>query len=223
MPAWSERKVEGLGGAPGGRRVGRPANGGIGFWRGARPRLRRKGAGGCAPYCWVVLLVSDFDELKRRVKKVFTLCPKDTEPSRTLSHAFFAWGFAASPASLILSPATSAPPTTVLPTPFAVSATPCPICLPPLSTCWVPSLTLESSAAEVGGAPSSPSIHSMTVAVAMVFIAWILPGIVALPVSKDRNAHASGASRPEAREIAQIRSIAGAKDELAGRVSWVRT
>src|SRR5215470_12110253 len=177
MPAWSERKVEGLGGAPGGRRVGRPANGGIGFWRGARPRLRRKGAGGNCPYCWVVLLVSDFDELKRRVKKVFTLCPKDTEPSRTLSQAFFAWGLAASPASLILSPATSAPPTTVLPTPFAVSSTPCPICLPPLWTCWVPSLTLESSA-EVGGAPSSPSINSMIVAVVMVFIAWILLGLL---------------------------------------------
>src|ERR1700730_18548039 len=62
--------------------------------------------------------------LKSRVKNVFTLCPKFTEPSRTFSHAFLASGLAASPASLIFSPATSAPPTTVLPTPFAVSTTP---------------------------------------------------------------------------------------------------
>src|SRR5215472_13520399 len=38
MPAWSERKVDDLEGAPGGRRVERPANGAVGFWRSARPR-----------------------------------------------------------------------------------------------------------------------------------------------------------------------------------------
>src|SRR5262245_8523025 len=192
MPAWSERKVEDLGGAPEGDAGRAPGDRSDRRLAQCPPApLGEGGAGGRAPYCSVVPLVSDFDELNRRVKKVFTLCPKDTEPSGTLFQAFFASGLAASPASLILSPATSAPPTTVLPTPFAVSATPCPICLPPLSTCWVPSLILESSAAEVGAAPSSPSINSMTVAVAMVFIAWILPRIVALPVYKDRNAHAS--------------------------------
>src|SRR5215471_13081937 len=178
MPAWGERKVEDLGGASEGNAGRAPGERSDRRLAQCPPAPLTEGRGRASPYCRVVLLVSDFDELKRRVKKVFTLCPKDTEPSRTLSQAFFAWGFAASPASLILSPATSAPPTTVLPTPFAVSATPCPICLPPLSTCWVPSLTLESSAAEVGGAPSSPSINIMAVAVAMVFIAWILPGIV---------------------------------------------
>src|SRR5262245_28658940 len=207
MPAWSERKVEDLGGAPA-RDAGRAPGDGGDRLLAQCPPAPLAGAGGRAPYCSVVLLVSDFDELKRRVKKVFTLCPKDTEPSRTLSQAFFASGLAALPASLILSPATSAPPTTVLPTPFAVSATPCPICLPPLSTCWVPSFTLESSAAEVGAAPSSPSINSMAVAVAMVFIAWILPWIVALPIFKDRNAHASVAGRPKlgkSRKSGQLR------------------
>src|SRR4030095_176116 len=64
------------------------------------------------------------DLSKSVVKKVFTLRPKDTVPSRTLSHALVALGLAASPASLIFSPATSAPPVTVLPTPLAVSSTP---------------------------------------------------------------------------------------------------
>ncbi len=72
-----------------------------------------------------VLISLRLGELSKRVvKNVFTLRPKETVPSRTLSHAFVALGLAASPASLIFSPATSAPPTTVLPTPFAVSTTP---------------------------------------------------------------------------------------------------
>src|SRR5215475_15548011 len=45
-----------------------------------------------------------------------------------------------------------------------------PICLPPLWTCSLPSFTLESSAAEAEPAPSTPSVNSTAVAVAMIFI-----------------------------------------------------
>src|SRR4030095_5257464 len=64
------------------------------------------------------------DLSKSVVKKGFTLRPQGTAPSRAPSHAWVSCGLAASPPSLTFSPATSAPPVTVLPTPLAVSATP---------------------------------------------------------------------------------------------------
>src|SRR6266446_918403 len=118
--------------------------------------------------------------LNGRVKNVFTLWPKAVAPSRTFSHAVFAWGLAASPASLIFSPAVSAPPTTVLPMPFAVSATPSPTCLAPLSTCLAPCLALESSvafessAARADPGASSASVSSRAVRLASAFIFDIL-------------------------------------------------
>src|SRR5262245_47466193 len=62
-----------------------------------------------------------YDHRPRLVKKVFTLCPNDRAPSLTCSHALFASGSAALPASFIRSPVVLAPSTTVLPTPLAVS------------------------------------------------------------------------------------------------------
>src|SRR4030095_8406767 len=79
---------------------------------------------------------------KRFVKKPLTVFPNPTAPSRVLSHAVFAVGSAALPASVSFSPLYFAPSETVLPMPLAVSSTPSPtlpseIFVAPLSTLFV--------------------------------------------------------------------------------------
>src|SRR6266481_2175518 len=99
--------------------------------------------------------------LNGRVKNVFTLWPKAVAPSRTFSHAVFAWGLAASPASLIFSPAVSAP----------------------LSTCLAPCLALESSVAfESSAAPADPGASSTSVSSRAVKLASAFISISSSPL-----------------------------------------
>src|SRR5262249_1253912 len=108
----------------------------------------------------------------RLVKKFFTLWPKDRAPSLTCSHALFASGSAALPASFIRSPVVFAPSTTVLPTPLAVSLMPSPVVLAPLSTCRVASFNLDSldASANTGVTVASAYTSAKAAAVLNVFM-----------------------------------------------------